>query len=80
MPLAIALALQPHYSFFLPFLANFSSIKSGQHLLDHTVPDVVIELIHLETQVTRVRLPSKLAYEPSNGPNLPMVELWELVF
>ena len=29
---------------------------------------------------TRVRLPSKLAHELSNGPNLNTLKLWELVF
>ena len=33
-----------------------------------------------QNRYARVRLPSKTAYELSNGQNLPMVELWELVF
>ena len=41
---------------------------------------VLVTLRYLQKwPCTRVRLPSKLAYEPSNGPKLPMVELCELV-
>ena len=38
--------------------------------------NINIKLGHL---YTRVRLPSKPASEPSNGQNLTMLELWELV-
>ena len=33
-----------------------------------------------QNRYARVRLPSKAAYELSNGQILPVVELWELVF
>ena len=41
---------------------------------------VKFKFIYHKTRSTWVRLPSKPASEFSNGPNLCLVELWELVF